>query len=67
MAGLKRKEPGFDAVLAEMKSGAAMRRFFRPTCRKPRSAKNCSPDFVARFGGIDVLINNAGGLSHASQ
>ena len=58
-----RKEPaGFDAVLAEMKSGGGDAAFFPADLSQTAQCEKLLADFLARFGGIDVLINNAGGL-----
>lgn len=59
-----RKAPvGFEQVLEAMKAeGGNAILFSRRTCRKRRTCEQLIADFVTRFGGIDVLINNAGGL-----
>ena len=58
-----RKEPaGFDAVLAEMKSGGGDAAFFPADLSETAQCEKLLADFLAHFGGIDVLINNAGGL-----
>ena len=58
-----RKEPaGFDAVLAEMKSSGGDAAFFPADLSETAQCEKLLADFLARFGGIDVLINNAGGL-----
>lgn len=51
-----------DAELAAMNAAGGEAAFFAGDLSDPAACRQLVADFVARFGGIDVLINNAGGL-----
>jgi len=58
-----RKPPGqLDAILAGMQVDGGEAAFFAADLSHSEGCAQLITDFVARFGGIDVLINNAGGL-----
>lgn len=49
-------------TLAEPKDGEGEVKFFQADLMKTNECKKLVSDFVEAFGGLDVLINNAGGL-----
>lgn len=51
-----------DTLLAAMRTNAGEAEFFAADLSDSTACTQLVADFVARFGGIDVLINNAGGL-----
>jgi 3-oxoacyl-[acyl-carrier protein] reductase len=58
-----RKAPAdLDATLARLNDGEGEVAFLPADVSSSDACKSLVEDFVARFGGIDVLINNAGGL-----
>lgn len=58
-----RKTPdNLDALLAGMRTDGGAAEFFAADLSKTADCEKLVSEFVARFGGIDVLINNAGGL-----
>ena len=58
-----RKEPeGFGAVLEAMRADGGDAAFFPADLSETAACEQLLTDFLARFGGIDILINNAGGL-----
>lgn len=58
-----RKAPeDLPALLAGMNASGGEVAFFAADLSKTADCEKLVGDFVARFGGIDVLINNAGGL-----
>ncbi len=50
------------AIMQEMRADGGDAEFFAADLSQTPACKKLIDDFVARFGGIDVLINNAGGL-----
>lgn len=56
------KPENLDAILADLKSLGGEGAFFQANLMKTPDCKKLVDEFVAKFGGIDVLINNAGGL-----
>lgn len=58
-----RHEPRqLDALLASLRADGGEADFFAADLSDSAACAQLIQDFVARFGGIDVLINNAGGL-----
>lgn len=58
-----RKAPAdLPALLDAMRSEGGIAKFFAADLSQTAACEKLVADFVARFGGIDVLINNAGGL-----
>lgn len=58
-----RKAPeNLDQLLQEMHSQGGEAAFFAADLSDSAACAALIEDFIARFGGIDVLINNAGGL-----
>ncbi|MFT4173121.1 MAG: SDR family oxidoreductase [Rhodocyclaceae bacterium] len=58
-----RKAPAdIDATLAELSQAGGEAAFFAADLSSSAGCERLINEFVARFGGIDVLINNAGGL-----
>ena len=58
-----RKAPAnLDSLLADMNESGGEGAFFQADLSKTAECERLINDFVERFGGIDVLINNAGGL-----
>lgn len=51
-----------DALEAELNAQAGEGRFFKADLTQSIDCETLINDFVAEFGGLDVLINNAGGL-----
>lgn len=51
-----------EATLARLNAQEGEAAFFQADVSTEAGAASLVADFVARFGGIDVLINNAGGL-----
>jgi len=51
-----------DLALTELAALGGEAAFFQADLTKSAECKQLIEDFVAKFGGIDVLINNAGGL-----
>lgn len=51
-----------DALLAGMRANGGDAAFFAADLVDSSACQQLVADFVARFGGLDVLINNAGGL-----
>ncbi|MDP5239880.1 SDR family oxidoreductase [Uliginosibacterium sp. 31-16] len=51
-----------DALLGAMRADGGEAEFFAADLSVSAACTQLVADFVARFGGIDVLINNAGGL-----
>lgn len=49
-------------ILADMRADGGEAEFFAADLGKTDACEKLVDEFVARFGGIDVLINNAGGL-----
>jgi len=49
-------------VLAGVSAVDAEGALFQADVSKPRECRRLAEEFVAKFGGIDVLINNAGGM-----
>lgn len=58
----RRAPDSLDALLADMRASGAEAEFFPADLSVTAECEKLVNDFVARFGGIDVLINNAGGL-----
>ncbi|MEN3109866.1 SDR family NAD(P)-dependent oxidoreductase [Uliginosibacterium paludis] len=58
-----RRAPGnLSTLLADMGQDGGEATFFAADLSNSTACRTLVEDFVARFGGIDVLINNAGGL-----
>ncbi|PLK48713.1 SDR family NAD(P)-dependent oxidoreductase [Uliginosibacterium sp. TH139] len=53
---------GLDSLLEEMRGQGGEAEFFCADLSDSSACKKLVNDFISRFGGIDVLINNAGGL-----
>lgn len=58
----RRRPDGIDTTLAAMRAGGGDAEFFAADLTQSAQCQALVEAFVARFGGIDVLINNAGGL-----
>lgn len=58
-----RKAPAeLDSLIKDMQASGGEAAFFAADLSKTEECERLVKEFVARFGGIDVLINNAGGL-----
>lgn len=53
---------GADEAVASVKAAGGDAAFFQANLMKTEECQKLIENFVAKFGGIDVLINNAGGL-----
>ena len=60
VAMVDRKPDGGDRILAELKQQGAAIEYFRADLSSNAEVERLIPEIVSRFGGIDVLINNAG-------
>lgn len=58
----RRKPESLDTLLAGLRSKGGEAEFFQADIASTADCERMVSEFVARFGGIDVLINNAGGL-----
>ncbi|KAF7599379.1 MAG: 3-ketoacyl-ACP synthase [Candidatus Dactylopiibacterium carminicum] len=58
----RRRPDDIDATLAAMRAAGGEAEFFPADLKESALCKALVDAFVARFGGIDVLINNTGGL-----
>ncbi|NSL55264.1 SDR family NAD(P)-dependent oxidoreductase [Uliginosibacterium aquaticum] len=58
---------GLNALLDEMRKHGGEAEFFAADLSDSAACTRLVNDFVSRFGGIDVLINNAGGLVGRKQ
>ncbi|AHG21901.1 3-ketoacyl-ACP synthase [Chania multitudinisentens RB-25] len=54
--------PGLEQTLGSLRQLGAEVEFFQADITKSAECSSLIEAFVARFGGLDVLINNAGGL-----
>ncbi len=58
----RKRPPDIDALVSAMRTDGGDAEFFAADLADTAQCERLVADFVARFGGIDVLINNAGGL-----
>ncbi len=58
----RRAPEGLDSLLAAMHAAGGEAEFFSADLSCSADCERLVGEFVARFGGIDVLVNNAGGL-----
>lgn len=54
--------PQTDSIITQLAAKGGEAAFFRADLTQSSECKKLVDDFVARFGGLDVLINNSGGL-----
>ncbi|MEE9654339.1 SDR family NAD(P)-dependent oxidoreductase [Kluyvera ascorbata] len=54
--------PSLEATLAQLRESGAEVAFFEADITRTDECRRLVEAFVAKFGGLDVLVNNAGGL-----
>lgn len=60
--GRSSRTPEIEAILNELKALGGEAEFFQADLMQSSGCENLVADFTDHFGGLDVLINNAGGL-----